>query len=155
MSDDKPTTILESLQKMEGATIRRIILEAESFLKSLNKSTVISLLKTAVGLDIAFDVSLPLPDQKLTFLCSVRDDDWKKLGKFIISAGSLVDKAGIPAKFDIQSTGGAGAYCAIQFEVQIPAITKLFSENTSEDDSSIPVEAVLEYIEPDHDSDSR
>lgn len=153
MSDDKPTTILESLQKMEGVTIRRIILEAESFLKTLNESTVISLMKTAVGLDINFEVSIP-PDNKLTFVCSINDEDWKKLGKFIISAGSLVDKAGIPAKIDIKTTGGAGAYCAIQLEVQIPAIHKLF-EDTQEDDSPLSVETVLEYIDPNHDSSTR
>jgi hypothetical protein len=104
---DEPTTILESLQKMGGRTIRKLILEAETYMADQAYESVVATLKSAIGLGLPARLQKTTPNDPCVMLdISIDEPQWRSISKLIAATGGFMDKAAVPILFKIGKSIG-------------------------------------------------
>jgi len=107
--NDRPTTIIDSFKTLPVATIRKLILEAEVYLEELSFTATLAVLKAAIGQKLECIVGGG-DDSNIVVQVDTADipqaQQWKVMGKFIATAGSLFERAGIPINITISCPAG-------------------------------------------------
>lgn len=157
--NEKPTTLLESFKTMSAASIRKVVIEAEAYLEAVALTATLAVLKAAIGQKLECVVAA----NRMEVLCVNVDtanipqpQRWKVLGKFIATAGSLLERAGIPVSIDIKNVGGENPATLMSLTLlQIHPRFKEMLRNLAEDnETSIAAKDILTLFEVKEDPDA-
>ncbi len=156
--NDKPSTIVESLETMTVVNIRKVIIEAQAYLTNMAFTATVAVLKAAIGLKLDCTIHVGPVETCDTLQIQVQDaspQKWKTTGKFIATAGSLLDRAGLHTQIatSVAANEDLSVVTALAFATP-PKFLEMLDLLRENEETSVTASEALTALFPEEKSDA-